>query len=149
MTNKIWPRNVYRPLRTAYTVYGFHFVCRETFSKPNKKYISSQAITKADCRYITYTILHNERHYATSRKVACSRPDEVKYIYIYIFFFFNLPSPSNPGILSLDFRWCHWIFQSTQFFQAHYGPAVHSASNTNEYQKEWNYVSGEHSAAGA
>jgi hypothetical protein len=47
---------------------------------------------------------HN-MHYATSRKVAESSPDDV------------------------DF------FQLTKSFQPHYGPGVDSASNTNEYQE--------------
>jgi hypothetical protein len=52
------------------------------------------------------------RHYATSRKVAGSNPDEV------IEFFFNLPNPSN----------------ST-------GPGVDSASTRNEYQDySWNVL---------
>jgi hypothetical protein len=53
--------------------------------------------------------------YATSRKVADSRSDEVN--------FFNLPNLSSPG--------------------------VYSASNTNEYHKQENIVSGEYSTAGA
>jgi hypothetical protein len=33
-----------------------------------------------------------------------------------------------------DSRWCHCIFPLTYFFRSHYGPAVDSASNRNEYQ---------------
>jgi hypothetical protein len=60
------------------------------------------------------------RQYATSRKVASSRPDEVNE-----FFSIYLILPAAPG------------------------PGVHSASNRNEYQKyKTNTVSGEQSAAG-
>jgi hypothetical protein len=55
------------------------------------------------------------RHYATSRKVVNSRPDEM----IFFFFFCNLPN--LPAAL---------------------GPGVYSASNRNEYQKQENNVSG-------
>jgi len=34
-----------------------------------------------------------------------------------------------------DFRWCHWNFSLTQFFQPYYGPGVDSTSNRNEYQE--------------
>jgi hypothetical protein len=54
------------------------------------------------------------RHYATSRKVAGSRPEEVN-AYFSIYF---IP----PAAL---------------------GPGVYSASNRNEYQKQKNNVSGE------
>jgi hypothetical protein len=54
------------------------------------------------------------RHYATSQKVAGSRPDEVnEFFSIYLI----LPAALGPG--------------------------VYSASNRNEYQKQKNYVSGE------
>jgi hypothetical protein len=67
-----------------------------------------------------YTWGHEAAHHATSRKVACSRTDEVNYFFsIYLSF---------PGEL---------------------GPGVYSASNRNEYQKETNNVCGEQSAAGA
>ena len=32
-------------------------------------------------------------------------------------------------------RWGHWNFSLIQSFQSHYGPAVDSASNRNEYQE--------------
>jgi hypothetical protein len=54
-----------------------------------------------DTRYYTWL-----RHYATSRKVACSIPDEV-------IVFFNWPN----------------------HFQPHFGPSVDSASNRNEHQE--------------
>jgi hypothetical protein len=53
------------------------------------------------------------RHYATSRKVAGSRPDERIFFLIYLI----LPAALGPG--------------------------VHSVSNRNEYQKQKNNVSGE------
>jgi hypothetical protein len=53
------------------------------------------------------------RHYATSRKIAGSRPDEVHFFSIYLIF---------PAAL---------------------GPGVYSASNRNDYQKQKNKVSGE------
>ena len=34
-----------------------------------------------------------------------------------------------------DSRWCHWNFPLTKFFWPHYGPAVDSASDRNEYQE--------------
>jgi hypothetical protein len=61
------------------------------------------------------------RHYAISRKVAGSRPDEVN----------------------------EFSFSIYLFLPAAIGPGVHSASNRNEYQKQKNYVSGEQSAANA
>jgi hypothetical protein len=60
------------------------------------------------------------RHYATSRKVAGSRPEEVnEFFSIYLI----LPAALSPG--------------------------VYLACNRNEYQKQRNKVSGEYSAAGA
>jgi hypothetical protein len=57
------------------------------------------------------------KHYATSRKVAGSRPDEV-----------NTFSPPPPPIYLI--------------FPAALGPEVHPASNRNEYQKQANNDSG-------
>jgi hypothetical protein len=61
-------------------------------------------------------------HYATSRKVAGSGPDEVNEF----FFFFSI-----------------YLIPSTAL-----APGVYPASNRNEYQKQENNVSGEWSAAG-
>jgi hypothetical protein len=60
------------------------------------------------------------RHYATSRKLAGSRPDEVNFFTIYLILPFAL------------------------------GLGVHSTSNKNEYsyQKQRKYVCGEYSAVG-
>jgi hypothetical protein len=77
-----------------------------------------------DAHYLQFCTWHTVaqwlRHYATSRKLAGSRPDEVN-----AFFLIYLILP------------------------AALGPEVHSASNRNEYQKQENNVSGEYSAAGA
>jgi hypothetical protein len=65
-------------------------------------------------------VLKVKRHYATSRKVAGSRPCEVNAFFsIYLI---------SPAVL---------------------GPEVYSASNRNKYQKQKNNVFGEWSAAGA
>jgi hypothetical protein len=59
-------------------------------------------------------------HYATSRKVAVSWPDDgIEFVSIYLILLATL------------------------------GPRAHSASNRNEYQKQKNNVSGEQRAAGA
>jgi ABC-type uncharacterized transport system permease subunit len=67
-----------------------------------------------------YAVVYWLRHYATSRKVAGSTPDEV-----------------------IQF------FSMYLIVSAAIGPVVYSASNRNEYQKQKNNVSGEQSAAGA
>jgi hypothetical protein len=43
------------------------------------------------------------------------------------------PGYKPPG-REFDSQWCHWNFSVTQSFRSHYGPAVDSASNRNEYQ---------------
>jgi hypothetical protein len=70
------------------------------------------------CKYPNINHVTNQghgllRHYATSRKVAGSRPDDELYFSNYL----TLPSALGPG--------------------------VYSASNRNEYQKQKNNVSGE------
>ena len=40
----------------------------------------------------------------------------------------------KPAGRGFDSRWCHWNFSVTQSFRSHYGPAVDSFSNRNEYQ---------------
>jgi hypothetical protein len=61
------------------------------------------------------------KHYAKSRKVAGSKPDEVN----------------------------EFFFSICLILPAALGPGVYSASNRNEYQKQKNNVSGEYSEAGA
>jgi hypothetical protein len=84
--------------------------------------------TNLNIAFYMISVAQSLRYYATSWKVAGSRPYEVNdvFIYLFIYFFFSiyltLPAALDPG--------------------------VYSASNINEYKKQKNNISGEQSSRG-
>jgi hypothetical protein len=84
------------------------------FSLNSFKLLLNHGFTNTENYFHERKITCYLRHYATSRKIAASRPDEVnEFVSIYLI----LPAALGPG--------------------------VHSASNRNEYQKHKNNVSRE------